>query len=118
MHLCMCIYCIYIIHRPLYLHICMYQSVVVAVYLLSHVRFFATPWTVAHQISLSMGFPRQEYCSGLPFPFPADFSEPGIKPAYPAWQADSLPLSHLGSPCIYLYLYLYVNLYRKISFII
>ena len=41
---------------------------------------FATPWTVAHQVSMSMGFPRQEYCSGLPFPYPGDLLHPGIKP--------------------------------------
>ena len=44
------------------------------------IRLFATPWTVAHQAPLSLGFPRQEYCSGLPFPFPGDLPEPGIKP--------------------------------------
>ena len=46
----------------------------------SHVRLFATLWTVAHQTPLSMGFPRQEYWSGLPFPPPGDLSDPGIKP--------------------------------------
>ena len=40
---------------------------------------FATPWTVAHQAPLSMGFPRQEYWSGLPFPSPGDLPDPGIK---------------------------------------
>ena len=44
---------------------------------------FATPWTVAHQAPLSMEFPRQEYWSGLPFPIPGDFPEPGIEPASP-----------------------------------
>ena len=53
-----------------------------------------------------MGFPRQEYQSGLPFPPPGDLPDPGIKPAFPvapALQVDSLPLSHQGSPhiCIY-----------------
>ena len=48
-----------------------------------------TRWTVAHQASLSMGFPRQEYCSGLPFPSPGDRSNLGIKPGSPALQADS-----------------------------
>ena len=38
-----------------------------------------TPWTVAHQVPLSMGFPRQEYWSGLPFPSPGDLPHPGIK---------------------------------------
>ena len=41
---------------------------------------FATPWTVAHQAPLSMGFCRQEYWSGLPFPPPGNISDPGIKP--------------------------------------
>ena len=52
---------------------------------------FTTPWTVAHQALLSMGFPKQEYCSGLPFPSPGDFPNSGIRPRSPAWQADSLP---------------------------
>ena len=58
---------------------------------------FAIPWTVAHQASMSMGFPRQEYWNGLSFPTPEDLPNPGIKPMSPAWQVDSLPLSHLGS---------------------
>ena len=55
-----------------------------------------TPWAVAHQAPLSMEFPKQEYWSVLPFPPPGDLPGPGIKPTPPAWQADSLPLSHLG----------------------
>ena len=47
-----------------------------------------------------MGFPRQEYWSGLPFSSPGDIPHPGIKPTSPAWQADSLPLSHQESPMI------------------
>ena len=54
----------------------------------------ATPWTVAHQAPLSMGFSRQEYWSGLPFPPPGDLPIPGIEPASPTSQADSLLLSH------------------------
>ena len=46
--------------------------------LLSHVQLFATPWTVAYQAPLSMGFSRQEYWSGLPFPSPEDLPDPGI----------------------------------------
>ena len=57
-----------------------------------------TPWTVACQASLSMGFSRQEYWSGLPFPPPGDLANPGIEPASPALQVDSLPLNHQGSP--------------------
>ena len=45
-----------------------------------------------------MGFSRQEYWSGLPCPPPGDLPDPGIKPVSPAAQADSLPLSHQGSP--------------------
>ena len=56
------------------------------------------PWTVAHQTPLSTGFSRQEYCSGLPLPSPEDLPDPGIEPVSPTSQADSLPLSHLGSP--------------------
>ena len=57
---------------------------------LSRVRLFATPWTVAHQAPPSMGFTRQEYWSGLPFPSPGDRPNPGIEPRSPALQADSL----------------------------
>ena len=57
----------------------------------------ATHGLVAHQAPLSMGFSRQEYWRGLPFPAPGDLPNPGIEPASPALQADSLPLSHLGS---------------------
>ena len=57
---------------------------------LSHVRLFATPWTVAYQAPSSMGFSRQEYWSGLPFPSPGDLPNPGIEPGSPALQADAL----------------------------
>ena len=58
---------------------------------LSPVGVFATPWTVAYQASLSMGFSRQEYLSGVPFPSPGDVPNPGIEPRSPALQADALP---------------------------
>ena len=58
--------------------------------LLSCVRLFVTPWTIAHQALPSMGFSRQEYWSGLPFPSPGDLPNPGIKPGSPALQADAL----------------------------
>ena len=51
----------------------------------------ATPWTVAHQVSLSMGFSGQEYWSGLPYPSPGDLTVPGTKPGSPALQANFLP---------------------------
>ena len=47
------------------------------------VLLFVTPWTVAHQSLLSIGFSRQEYWSGLPFPSPGDLPDPGIKPTSP-----------------------------------
>ena len=63
---------------------------------LSRVKLFAVPWTVACQAPLSMEFSRQEYWSGLSFPFPGDLPDPGIEPGSPALQADSLP-SYEGS---------------------
>ena len=57
---------------------------------LSRVRLFATPWTVGHQAPPSMGFSRQEYWSGMPFPSPGDLPDSGIKPRSPALQADAL----------------------------
>ena len=51
--------------------------------LLSHVRLFVTPWTVAYQAPPSMGFSRQQYWSGLPFPSPGDLPNPGIEPGSP-----------------------------------
>ena len=67
--------------------------------LLSCVQLFPTPWTVARRPPpLSMGFSRQEYWSGLPFPPPGDLTQPGIELASPAWQGNSLPLGHQGSP--------------------
>ena len=58
----------------------------------------ATPWTVAHQAPLSMGFSRQGYWSGLSFPFPGDLPNPGIKLRFPAFQAESLPSEPPGKP--------------------
>ena len=57
----------------------------------SPIGLLATPWTVAYQAPPSMGFPRQEYWSGLPFPSPGDLPNPGIEPGSPALQADALP---------------------------
>ena len=57
---------------------------------LSCVRLFSTPWTAAYQALPSMGFSRQEYWNGLPFPSPGDLLDPGIKPGSPAFQADTL----------------------------
>ena len=68
----------------------------------SHVWLFATPEPVVCQVPQFIGFYRQEYWSGLPFPSPGDLPDPGIEPGSPAWrqspalQADSLPLKPSG----------------------
>ena len=59
--------------------------------LLRHVWLFATPWSLAYQAPLSMGFSRQEYWSGLPFPSPGDLPNPRTEAGSPALQADALP---------------------------
>ena len=81
-----------------------------SVQLLSCVRLFATPWTVACQAPLSMGFPRQEYWSALLFPFPGDLPRPGIRAVSPALAGGFLttepprkPHLALSSDCIVFY---------------
>ena len=95
---------------------------------LSHVQLFATPWTVAYQASPSMGFSRQEYWSGLPFPSPGDLPNQGIKPRSPAlllllllscfrrvrlcatpFQADTLPSEPPGNSYIIALKYFYLQ---------
>ena len=71
---------------------------------------FATPWTVAQQAPLSLGFLRQEYWNGLPFPSPGDLPKPRIKSRSPALQADASHLCHLGR------LY-FLTLFKKFVFI-
>ena len=65
---------------------------------ISHIRLFVAPWTAACQDPLSMGFPRQEYWSGLPCPAPGGLTDTGINTSVLHWQAGYLLLSHLGSP--------------------
>ena len=67
----------------------------------SRVRLFVTPWTVAYQAPPSMGFSRQEYWGGLPFPSPGDLPDPGIEPRSPTLQADSLLSEPPGKPLIF-----------------
>ena len=57
----------------------------------------ATPWTEAHLNPPTTEFSREEYWSGLLFPSPGDLPDPGIKPVSPDWQADYLPLCHVGN---------------------
>ena len=64
--------------------------------LLSRVRLFGIPWTVAYQAPPSMGFSRQEYWSGLPFPSAGDLPDPGFEPGSPVLQADALPCEQPG----------------------
>ena len=59
------------------------KVVINCMYSVSHVCLFATSWTVAHQALLSVGFSKQEYWSGLPFPPPGDLPDPGIEPESP-----------------------------------
>ena len=69
--------------------------------LLSCVPLFVMPWTVAHQAPVFMGFPRQEYCCGLPFPSPGDLPDPGVKltsPASPALAGRFLITAPPGKP--------------------
>ena len=65
---------------------------------LSRVQLFATPWTVTYQAPLSIGFSRQEYWSGLPFPSPGDLPDPGIEPGSPTLQAEALTSELPGKP--------------------
>ena len=73
------------------------------------VQLFATPWTTVCQVPLSMGFSREEYWSGLPFPPPRDLPNPGTESTSPG--PPVLPLSYLGS-----HIYIYIN-HRIYSFI-
>ena len=65
---------------------------------------FVTPWTVVHQVPLSMEFSRQEYWSGMPFPSSGKLPDPGIEPGSPALQADFLSTEPLGRPPITKYI--------------
>ena len=84
------------------------RSFVFCVWVLSHFNhapLFATPWTVAKQAPLSMGFSRQEYWSGLSSPSPGDLPDPGTEPASITvclhCQAGSLPLAPPGKPLLF-----------------
>ena len=69
---------------------------------LSCVQLLATPRTAVHQAPPSMGFSRQEYWSGLPFPSPGDLPEPGIKPRFPTLEADALTSEPPGKPLAFM----------------
>ena len=69
--------------------------------LLSCVQLFVTPWTSACQAPPSMGFSRQEYWSGLPFPSPGDLSDSGIEPSSPLYRLNHQKIPLLGGFSIY-----------------
>ena len=99
----------------LMLSVCVCVCVCVCACMLSHVWLFATPWTVACQALLSMGFHRQEYWSGLPCPPPSDFPTQRSNPCILCllyWQTNSLSLAWSGKP-ITLLLRLSKNLFVK-----
>ena len=73
---------------------------------------FVIAWTAIHQISLSMECPRQEYWSGLSFPSPGDFPDPGVKLTS---LVNSLPLSHQGSPSVMLGIGFLVDILYRIE---
>ena len=66
--------------------------------LLSRVQLFESPWTVAHQAPLSMGFSRQEYWSGLSFPPPGDLPDPGMESGSPALTDGFFTSASPGKP--------------------
>ena len=68
---------------------------------LSSVRLFATPWTVAYQAPLFMGFSKQEYWSGLPFPFPRDLPDPGIEPISPVLPGGFFTIGPPGEASVF-----------------
>ena len=85
----------------MYKHICVCVCVCVRMHkLLSRVQLFVTLWTVARQASLSMGFPRQEYWSGLPFLSPGDLPNPGMEPLSPALAGEFFTTEPPGKPHI------------------
>ena len=73
---------------------------------LSLVQIFVTPWTVALQALLCMGFPRQEYWSGLPSPSPMDLPDPAMEPT--ALTSPALPGGFFTKSTIYIYIYIYI----------
>ena len=84
-------------HTGIWIHLPLWK-VSQSVKSLSRVQLFVTPWTATHQAPQSMGFSRQEYWSGSPFPSPGDLPNPGIEPRSPALGADALTSEPPGKP--------------------
>ena len=91
---------VYIFFFRFFAIICYYKilSRIVAVKLSSRVQRFATLWIIVRQAPLSMEFPRQEYCSGLPFPSPGHLPHPRIKPLSPALAGGFFTAEPPGKP--------------------
>ena len=85
--------------------------------MLSHVQLFVTPWHVTCQVPLSMGFPKQEYWSGLPFPSPGDLPHPGIKPTSPTLVGKFSTTDHQGSPYVCVCVYRYRYNFRRMVYV-
>ena len=83
---------------------------------LSRVRVFATPWKVTYEAPRSVGFSRQDYWSGLPFPSPGDSPNPEIKPRSPALQTGALPSEPPGKPKFYKYYTVHVRDWASMDF--
>ena len=89
---------------------------------LSRVRLLATPWTAALQAPPSMGFSRQEYWSGLPFPSPGDLPNPRIEPRSLALQAHSLPSESPEKPSVNVHIFFFrffsiIGYYKVLSIV-
>ena len=93
-----CIYKIFSTMRQINVHLLILLKVKMKGKSLSHVRLFATPWTIQ-----SMEFSRPEYWSGSPFPSPKDLPNPGIEPRSPTLEADSLPAEYNSFSAPYFY---------------
>ena len=94
-HVCLCVcarVCACALSWPV--HVCVCVRACTRAQLPSHVQLFATQQTVAHWVPLSMGCPRQEYCSGLPFPSQGIIPTEGLNLRFLHQQAGSLPQSH------------------------
>ena len=115
MHICMYVYiymCVYThTHTHAYAYIQNVNTYVYTCIVCTHLLLFShaivsdsfvTPWTVVHLAPLSMGFPSQEYWSGLPFPPPGDIHNPGIKPMSSAL-ADGFFTTEPRGKCVYVY---------------
>ena len=88
-----------------YMHTYMFSIVVYCLVAKLYPTSFVTPWTVAHQVPLSMEFSRQEYWSGLPFPSPGDLPDSRMEPVSPALAGGFFTTEPPGKPIYFIYIY-------------